>query len=182
MALRCSLTGHSWGDPRTDVDRDEGLDEVAITEVEYRECGRCGEIDVISENTEVTAMRGVDDGDGDDGTDKTPDAAEDADPQETQHVATGDDAVIIDAEATAAGGTGGATAEAETEEAAASDEDEATGGREYVGIGVDDGVAHHDEGSYRCPDCGFSEGAAESSHRPGDLCPRCRAGYLDEMA
>jgi ssDNA-binding Zn-finger/Zn-ribbon topoisomerase 1 len=178
MALRCSLTGHDWGDVRTEVDREEGLDEVAITEVEYRECERCGETDVLTENTEVTAMRSA--SDRDDGTEEqegearqaTADAASDGG---TQHVATGDDAVIIDAEAEAASA-------AEGERSDGGGEGESDDERRYVGTGVDgDAAPPVDDGTYRCPDCGFSEAAATSSLRPGDLCPRCGDGYLDEQ-
>lgn len=33
-----------------------------------------------------------------------------------------------------------------------------------------------------CPSCGFSQGAAGSSHRSGDICPECKRGYLSERS
>lgn len=171
MAIRCSLTGHAWSDVRTDVERDEGLEEVAITQVEYRECERCGEVDVLSENTEVTAMAGTEDDGGSASGDGTADDGASGGSGGSRHVETDDDAVIIDAEMTA-------SEAAEGDAGDGSDGDEEPG---YVGTrATTEPAASADDGTYRCPDCGFREPAAESSHRPGDLCPRCASGYLVE--
>jgi hypothetical protein len=32
-----------------------------------------------------------------------------------------------------------------------------------------------------CPDCGETWPSINVSLRPGDICPECRAGYLDEQ-
>jgi hypothetical protein len=53
MGLRCSLLGHSYGEPEIERERDDRGDEVVVTVREVRECERCGTESVVSENTEV---------------------------------------------------------------------------------------------------------------------------------
>ncbi|MFB6284443.1 MAG: hypothetical protein ABEK59_11030 [Halobacteria archaeon] len=53
MDLRCSLTGHDWGDVEIEEERDEGRNEVAVTEKEVQRCRNCGETKVHSQNTKV---------------------------------------------------------------------------------------------------------------------------------
>ncbi|MFB6305222.1 MAG: hypothetical protein ABEH47_08650, partial [Haloferacaceae archaeon] len=65
---------------------------------------------------------------------------------------------------------------------------------EYVGTADDDGggdgfvrserreAAVDGPTEFRCPNCGASRAAADSSLRAGDVCPDCRKGYVAERA
>lgn len=57
MGLRCSLTGHNFGPPETEREREERGDEVIITIRELQVCTRCGAEQVTSESTEVRPVR-----------------------------------------------------------------------------------------------------------------------------
>lgn len=57
MGLRC-LFGHSYGDTRTETEREQDGEEVIVTTTEIRECQRCGETTIVSESKEVTSVEG----------------------------------------------------------------------------------------------------------------------------
>jgi len=184
MSLRCSLTGHEWGDKQVEIERDEREDEIALTEREYRVCERCGDRRVVAENTEVRAF---DDGGGEEISTFAP--SEEFDTDETE------DAAII--EGTLDTSTPSSDeAEVETDpEGGFEDEGdkEGEGGeedskedelkdrvREATGTEVtraSDTDETQEDADYVCPDCGFA--TAGGSYRPGDICPEC-GGYIEE--
>jgi len=57
MGLKCSMFGHSFGDPEVEREREENGDEVVVTVREVKVCSRCGAESVVSENKEVTSIR-----------------------------------------------------------------------------------------------------------------------------
>lgn len=89
MGLKCSLVGHSFGEPEREQEREERGDEVVLTIREVKSCNRCGTERVVSESTEVRPIR------PDPRTDE--DAAEAEDPESAAAseppaaTATGDD-------------------------------------------------------------------------------------------
>ena len=139
MGLRCSLTGHKFGESEVERDREERGEEVVVTLREFKTCVRCGERKIVTENKEVTSLA---DATPDDNREEptpesgpsngtTPDAA-DADQSPagddpTQDTAAAvqegtahqeipdEDAAIIDAESDAAGESDGSVEESETE-------------------------------------------------------------------
>jgi rubrerythrin len=184
MSLRCSLTGHEWGDEQVEVERDERADEIALTEREFRVCERCGERRVIAENTEVRAF---DEGDDEEVSTFAP--SEEFETEETE------DAAII--EGTLETSTPSSDeAEVETDPEGRFDDGENEDEDDEVGVTDDDELKDrvreatgtevtHDEKSddteedadYVCPDCGFT--ATGGSFRSGDICPDC-GGYIEE--
>lgn len=105
MGLRCSLTGHDFGPPETERDREERGDEVVITIRELQVCTRCGAEQVTSESTEVRPVRPAPDSvtDSDEDTqpaeppDPTPVEEPPADEEPTEPDVE-DDAVILEDE------------------------------------------------------------------------------------
>jgi len=80
MGLKCSMFGHSFGDPEVEREREENGEEVVVTVREVKVCSRCGAESVVSENKEVTSLRQPpSDDDGDDGGAESPDDAATAD-------------------------------------------------------------------------------------------------------
>ncbi|GAB7019414.1 DUF7093 family protein [Halostagnicola bangensis] len=105
MVLRCSLLGHSYGEPEVDREREERGSEVVLTVTEFQACQRCGERNIITENTEVTSI--VPDetparaSNAPDDSDQAPDPARSTPPEPSTEQATGiepDSSGIVDAE------------------------------------------------------------------------------------
>lgn len=185
MSLRCSLTGHEWGDKQVEVERDEREDEIALTEREYRVCERCGDRRVIAENTEVRAFDVEDDEEEvstfapseEFDTDETEDAAiiegtlETSTPSSEEAEVEKDPEGRFEDEGDEEGEDGGEDA----------GEDDLTDRvREATGTEVtraSDTDETQDDGDYVCPNCGFT--ATGGSYRPGDICPEC-GGYIEE--
>lgn len=167
MSLRCSLTGHDWGEKRVETHREEKNGQVAVTEREYQTCDRCGKRRLISENTEV---RAIDDGEDDDENTSTFAPSEEFETTET------DDAAILDSD------NDGDSA-ADTPDASWSDDDAETDDevrdavREATGTEVTTTATSDETADYVCPDCGFA--SSDDSLRGGDICPEC-GGYLEE--
>lgn len=198
MSLRCSLTGHDWGEKRVETQRDESDGEVVVTESEFRVCERCGERRVLSENTEVRAFgEETETGGGEastfapsdeftteededaaiiDGTlDRERDSDDDEEPQDAnppdQDTEMG--AELVDAEKHEGGGTGSADDVKERVR-------EATGTevtRTETETETETEEAPDADADYVCPDCGFS--SSDGSLRAGDICPDC-GGYIEE--
>ncbi|MDY6780144.1 MAG: hypothetical protein SV760_06310 [Halobacteria archaeon] len=248
MGIRCSLTGHSWGDTETEVRRDEREDEIAITEIEFEICDRCDETRVVNKNTEVRAIEpeepDTDAGDSDDsdgsretetdGVEAAADFARNAfggsgsEPEGTDDsggfddaVEIEDDAVIMDddsetrdpevADVSDVSGVSDADLDAsevdETEdetleepdaeeidtdedvEVETGDDDSLTDEeltqrrREVEGTEVSRVEPQEDDSGekiYVCTDCGFESEELKESLRPGDICPDCGKGYIEE--
>lgn len=163
MSLRCSLTGHDWGERSVETHRDESGERVAVTEREYETCERCGERRLVSENTEV---RAVDDGE-DDEQSSTFAPSDEFETEETE------DAAIIDE------GPGdsdrGTRAEEVTGDEGTDEVRDAV--REATGTEVTHTETPDEGDDYACPECGFS--SSDGSLRDGDICPEC-GGYLEE--
>jgi DNA-directed RNA polymerase subunit RPC12/RpoP len=158
MSLRCSLTGHDWGEKNVDTRREETDGQVAVTEREYRVCERCGERRLVSENTEV---RATDEGDEENekGEVSTFAPSEEYESDETE------DAAIIDDD--------GDDLQWEEE----NDDEVRDRVREATGTEVTRTETPESGDDFVCPDCGFS--SSDESLRPGDICPEC-GGYLEE--
>jgi hypothetical protein len=132
MGLKCSMFGHSFGDPEVEREREENGDEVVVTVREVKVCSRCGAESVVSENKEVTSIREppTDDADATPEADDAPatapaDAGEEAAPNldavedEGAELLGEDDPVFDDpddADAEAADADGAADADADAEE------------------------------------------------------------------
>lgn len=183
MGIRCSLTGHVWGDIQSDMDKEIKGDEIAVTEIEYQECTRCDERRTISENTEVRSMGG-DDGGMDEGG--NPAAA-----NVVNEVFSGgsddpkDDAVIMDDSDDEE--TEGLDAVEEGDEGKIGDEEMEERRREYEGAEVshaedDDEDEESGPTVLACPRCSFESPAVDTSLREGDICPECGEGYIEERA
>jgi DNA-directed RNA polymerase subunit RPC12/RpoP len=168
MSLICSLAGHDWGETQKETEYDEGSDEIAVTEREFRVCDRCDERRIVAENTEVRAKTGTDGEVA--GGEKEGDEV-DASPEERQREEVG--------------------ASEETEEATDAETDTTTGGdpeekRDAAiideGEGADGGThrttTEPEDANYTCPDCDFASN--DPSLRPGDICPDCGTGYIEE--
>jgi rubrerythrin len=186
MSLRCSLTGHDWGEKQVEVERDERDGEIALTEREFRVCERCGDRRVIAENTEVRAL---DEGVGEE--DDTTSTFAPSDEFETEET---EDAAIIEGTLETSTPSSDET-EVETdpegrfedEPDESEDESDVSEGdgvkdrvREATGTEVTKASASdetEDDADYVCPDCGFT--ASGGSYRTGDICPEC-GGYIEE--
>jgi len=57
MAIKCSLLGHSYGDPDVEREREQRGEEVVVTVRELKTCTRCGTELTVSENTEVRPVK-----------------------------------------------------------------------------------------------------------------------------
>ncbi len=161
MSLRCSLTGHDWGEKQVETHREEKNGQVAVTEREFQTCERCGERRLVSENTEV---RAVDDGDDDENT-STFAPSEEFETTETE------DAAILDDDGTETQEAGWSGDDAET------DDEVRDAVREATGTEVTTTATSGESADYTCPDCGFA--SSDESLRGGDICPEC-GGYLEE--
>ena len=193
MSLRCSLTGHDWGEKQVEVERDERDGEIALTEREFRVCERCGDRRVIAENTEVRAF--------DEGVGEEDDATSTFAPSDEFETEETEDAAIIEGTLETSTPSSDET-EVETDPEGRFDEVEEVGeggdeeGEEVGGEAEDDAVKDRvreatgaevtkasasdeteEDADYVCPDCGFT--ASGGSYRPGDICPEC-GGYIEE--
>ena len=176
MSIRCSLTGHEWGDVRVETERDERDGEVAVTEREFRVCERCGDRRVVSENTEVRAFGEDTEDDGDDAETSTFAPSDEFETEETE------DAAIIEGTLETSQHP---SQEAEVETDADEDDEEMDDDelrdrvREVTGTEVTEASKEDTEtdADYVCPDCGF--GSSGVSLRAGDICPDC-GGYIEE--
>lgn len=160
MSLRCSLTGHDWGEKQVETHREEKNGQVAVTEREFQTCERCGERRLVSENTEV---RAVDDGDDDENTSTF------APSEEFETTETEDAAILDDGTETQEAGWSGDDAE--------TDDEVRDAVREATGTEVTTTATSGESADYTCPDCGFA--SSDESLRGGDICPEC-GGYLEE--
>ncbi len=179
MSLRCSLTGHDWGETEVEMESDERDGEIAVTEREFQVCERCGERRVLSENTEVRALG-----------EEAEEAPEHADEFTTEET---DDAAIIEGKIDRSTPSSDET-EVETDpEGKFREEDDADADadeteeedvkervREATGTEVtrtENETPNETDADYVCPDCGFT--ASGGSFRSGDICPDC-GGYIEE--
>jgi len=161
MSLRCSLTGHDWGNQQVETHREEKDGQVAVTEREYQTCERCGERRLVSENTEVRAVE-------DDGDEESTSTFAPSDEFETTET---EDAAILDDDGETRTHDTGLSGDDETDDEVRDAVREATGTEVTTTASSDDGA------DYVCPDCGFS--SSDESLRGGDICPEC-GGYLEE--
>ena len=183
MSLRCSLTGHDWGETEVEMESDERDGEIAVTEREFQVCERCGERRVLSENTEVRAL-----GEEGSGEASTSAHSEEFTTDET------DDAAIIEGKIDRSTPSSD-EAEVETDPEGRFREDDAADSdseqeeneqdvkervREATGTEVtktEKKETPETDADYVCPDCGFT--ASGGSFRSGDICPDC-GGYIEE--
>jgi len=205
MSLKCSLLGCDYGAPDHVEEREERENEVVVTTREVRRCDRCGNAQVLSENKEVTTVEratadepadrdspevaatgdGSSVGDPWESIDETPNATEhidsvghespDPDPGADDGVIIGDDGPGAPPSSEASGSEPAAD---RTDAAADGDEDGSPPEAEWADAASVRGVA---QSTYSCPDCGF-EATGDTSLRPGDVCPDCQVGYLEERS
>jgi hypothetical protein len=182
MSLRCSLTGHDWGETEVEMESDERDGEIAVTEREFQVCERCGERRVLSENTEVRAL-------GEDGSGEGVSTSAHSEEFTTEET---DDAAIIEGKIDRSTPSSD-EAEVETdpegrfrgeddadEKEEENDEDVKERVREATGTEVtrsEKKKTPETDADYVCPDCGFS--SSGGSFRAGDICPDC-GGYIEE--
>jgi hypothetical protein len=85
----------------------------------------------------------------------------------------GDDAVIIDNDTDAADTPSEAYGESDPEN-----------GRDENSHAADEleNTTRGTDRTYRCPACEFELPVSESSYFPGDVCPQCRVGYLEDTS
>ncbi|XGI83604.1 hypothetical protein ACEU6E_10095 [Halorutilales archaeon Cl-col2-1] len=168
MGLRCTVTGHRWGEPRTRTEREEGDDEVAVSTVEYEVCEVCGEERVVSQNTEVRAK--------DDGSETSDDEVETA----TQEADEEDKEGTDDTYTTGTEGVGMVSGVNEDDDDAVVLESDDSKDRDLSSS--TDGTATPGTKPttvYVCS-CGFESPVHENSLREGDICPDCGKSYLEE--
>ena len=111
MGLKCSVIGHKYGETAVERDREEQGSEVVITIREEETCERCGKTRVVSENKEVTSIETPSDIAGDMIDEETDDGTEQAATAEEPESGAGEESdgvEDIEADESAAGGTGSA--------------------------------------------------------------------------
>ncbi|MDY6775432.1 MAG: hypothetical protein SV253_05065 [Halobacteria archaeon] len=171
MGLRCTVTGHRWGEPRTRTEREEGDDEVAVSTVEYEVCEVCGEERVVSQNTEVRAK--------DDGSEESEDAEGSGDVEASEEAVEGDTESNDETYSTGAGGMGMVSEVDEDDDAVVLESDDS---KDRDLSSSTDGTAipgTKPTTVYVCS-CGFESPVHENSLREGDICPACGKSYLEE--
>lgn len=191
MDLRCSVLGHDFEGTERSRNRTTRDDDVIVVR-EYRECRRCGERELVSENTRVPARADGGDADGDD-EDVEVLQGEVPDSDQRRRAAaereTDDDIIEAPSEEPAPEAPEGVdlsdfdAGRMDPEDADPSDiieaedapESEPPDGREPPSPPEES----RGEPAYVCPACGLTERPAETSLRPGDICPRCREDYLE---
>jgi len=191
MSLRCSLTGHEWGDKQVEVERDERDGEIALTEREYRVCERCGDRRVIAENTEVRAFEEELEEDAEEATSSFA-PSDEFETEETEDAAiiegTLDSSTPASDETEVETDPGGRfvdDAEDEGDEGndMSGETDDVTDrvreatGTEVTHTSTSEEADENKDADYVCPDCGFS--SSGGSLRAGDICPEC-GGYVEE--
>jgi rubrerythrin len=173
MSIICSFMGHDWGETQTETEYDEGTDEIAVTEREFRICDRCDERRIVSENTEVRAKS-----DTAEKSEQEPNEPGETEPTESASV-KGDTTQK----------TGTETEEDERVEPNTSSTKSDDQRHDATVIqdnepGKDDSTESMTQkteavdADYRCPECGFV--SSDPSLREGDMCPNCGTGYIQE--
>lgn len=175
MSIICSFMGHDWGETQTETEYDEGTDEIAVTEREFRVCDRCGERRIVSENTEVRVKSDTTEGQGekDHKDDREPETTEADSPvggdttEEPDGERKGDEKMEVEKTQT----------EGEEKRDATIIEDTETASHKE-GSGETTPTTEPVDGDYRCPECSFV--STDSALREGDICPDCGTGYIEK--
>ncbi|MFP4591022.1 MAG: hypothetical protein ACLFMX_04205 [Halobacteriales archaeon] len=184
MDLRCSLLGHDFAPAEVERRRDAHDAEEVVTTREFRTCRRCSARELVSETTHVRARAdGGEDADEDDAEVLAGDLGDDEGDDAPAEPDRDDDIIEAPVEEPEPD-----VPEAVDLSAFEDDQDaiEATEPDDIVEAPTDEEAsdpapaAEPEAVAFVCPSCGLRERPGRTSLRPGDICPRCRDGYIEE--